>query len=217
MRRTTPLIALLLAALCAGPGVSSAAVDRGVLSISPSRRDLTGRPPARLVPTEVKNTTPANMQVTVYPVLLFQNLDGSFGFSSNPRELNAAKLQLAASPAAFELKPKKKQKVGLRWLLMPTDAKASYLGVVVQGIPQLPGKKSVGSVLRLLSVNFFKLPGRFSVSGHITKLTGEQAGPRVLRFLPRVKNTGQIHAQPRDSRCVIFDSGGVFRLRSKFG
>jgi competence ComEA-like helix-hairpin-helix protein len=217
--RTRLLIALPLCAIALGSGVDAdaAAPARGVLSISPARRDVTARPPLSLAPTEVKNTTEVDMVVKTFPVLLFQKLDGTFGFNESPRELNAAKLQLGVGPAQFRLAPQQAREVSLRWLLLPRKARAAYLGMVVQGTPELGGKKQVGSVLRLLSVNFLTLPGHWTVDGKLTGVHGEQAGPRVLRFLPRVRNTGQIHSQPRAGRCTIEDAGGAVRVRSRFG
>jgi competence ComEA-like helix-hairpin-helix protein len=157
------------------------------------------------------------MIVKTFPVLLFQNLDGTFGFNESPRDLNAAKLQLGVDPAQFTLAPEHARTVSLRWQLLPREAKAAYLGMVVQGTPELPGKKQVGSILRLLSVNFVTLPGRWTVGGTLTGIRGEQGEPRVLRFLPRVRNTGQIHSQPRAGRCVIKDAAGAGVVRSRFG
>jgi competence ComEA-like helix-hairpin-helix protein len=157
------------------------------------------------------------MLVKTFPVLLFQNLDGTFGFNESPRDLNAAKLQLGVGPAQFRLAPQHMQTVSLRWQLLPRKAKAAYLGMVVQGTPELAGKKQVGSILRLLSVNFVTLPGHWTIDGKLTGIRGEQAGPRALRFLPRVRNTGQIHSQPRAGRCVIEDAGGAVLVRSRFG
>ena len=211
------VVGLALLAALAGSQDASAAVNKGVLSISPARRDITARPPQVLSPTNVKNTTQADMAVRVFPVLLFQNLDGSFGFNTTPRELSEAKLQLTTGPNAFDLKPQTQQTVHLRWNLLPRTAKAAYLGVVFEGVPHLAGKKSLGTVLRLLSVNFLSLPGHWTVRGLLTGLRGEQAGPKVLRFLPKVKNTGQIHAQPTNGRCKIVDSAGAVQVRSKFG
>jgi competence ComEA-like helix-hairpin-helix protein len=217
--RTRLLITPLLCAVALGLGVDADAATpaRGVLSISPARRDVTGRPPLTLTPTEVKNTTEVGMVVKTFPVLLFQNLDGTFGFNESPRDLNAAKLQLGVAPAEFRLAPQHAQTVSLRWRLLPRKAKAAYLGMVVQGTPELAGKKQVGSILRLLSVNFVTLPGHWTVDGRLTGMRGEQAGPGVLRFLPRVRNTGQIHSQPHAGRCAIEDASGAALVRSRFG
>jgi competence ComEA-like helix-hairpin-helix protein len=218
LRTRIPIISLLCGiALGFSANADAAAPSHGVLSISPARRDVTGRPPLTLAPTEVKNTTEVGMVVKTFPVLLFQNLDGTFGFNESPRDLNAAKLQFGVGPAQFRLAPQHMQTVSLRWQLLPRKAKAAYLGMVVQGTPELAGKKQVGSILRLLSVNFVTLPGHWTITGQLTGIRGEQAGASALRFLPRVRNTGQIHSQPRAGRCVIEDAAGAVLVRSRFG
>src|SRR6476620_4577526 len=102
-------LAWMLAAVAVGAvfsvDVASAAVDKGVLSMTPAKRELTGRPPVHLTPTRVSNSTQLAMDITTFPVLLTQELDGSFGFSEDPRDLNAARLVFPVSPNRFELKP----------------------------------------------------------------------------------------------------------------
>jgi competence ComEA-like helix-hairpin-helix protein len=214
-------LVLLAALVAAGAGVASdaaaAANDKGVLSMQPARRTLTARPPLQLSPTRVSNSTPLAMQVTVFPALLVQDLDGSFSFNEDPRELNAARLMFPVGPSKFRLEPNQSRNLDLRWQLLPRSAKAAYLGLVVQGVPITKGK-GVGSILRLLGINFFKLPGKFTVDGRLSALRGEQAGPRVLRFFPRVRNTGQMHSQPRNGHCKVVDTAGTVRVRDlKFG
>ncbi|MEA2271306.1 MAG: hypothetical protein QOI98_14, partial [Solirubrobacteraceae bacterium] len=75
----------------------------GTFSITPSRRDLVGRPPLTLVPTRVSNTTQDSYDVRVFPVLLRQDLTGAFQFDESPRPLNAALRILPVSPSRFRL------------------------------------------------------------------------------------------------------------------
>lgn len=212
------LIASAAAVVGVGAETASAAsADKGVLSMTPARRALTGRPPIKLSPTRVSNSTQLTMAVTVFPTLLVQELDGSFGFSEDPRELSAARLQFGVSPVKFTLKPDEERNLSLYWQTLPRSAKAGYYGLVVQGVPVQKGK-GVGSVLRLLGINFFSLPGKWTVDGKLTGLRGEQAGPRVLRFFPRVRNTGQIHEQPKNGHCKVQTSGGQVVLKNlKYG
>jgi competence ComEA-like helix-hairpin-helix protein len=216
--RSLVLLAAVVAA-CVGmtSDAAAAANDKGVLSMQPARRTLTVRPPLHLSPTRVSNSTPLAMQVTVFPTLLVQDLDGSFSFNEDPRELNAARLMFPVGPSKFRLEPNQSRNLDLRWQLLPRGARAAYLGLVVQGVPITKGK-GVGSILRLLGINFFKLPGRFTVDGRLSALRGEQGGPQVLRFFPRVRNTGQMHSQPRNGHCKVVDTAGTVRVRDlKFG
>jgi len=213
-------VAGLLTGLVALPGVASAQPapsDQGVLSLTPPRRNIVAKPPLTLSPATVRNTTQLTMRVRVFPTLLFQHLDGTFGFNETPRELNAARLIFPVEPRRFTLEPGEARVLRLRWALLPRGAKAAYVGLLVEGVPRSRAGGGVGSILRLLGVNFFRRPGRFRTAGELVRVTGEQAEPRVLRFKPRVRNTGEIHAQPRRGRCVIRDAQGEERFRARFG
>jgi competence ComEA-like helix-hairpin-helix protein len=211
------LAALVTALLGVARDAAAATNDKGVLSMQPARRTLTARPPLQLSPTHVSNSTPLAMQVTVFPTLLVQELDGSFSFDEDARDLNAARLMFPVGPSKFTLEPNQSRDLDLRWQLLPRGARAAYLGLVVQGVPITKGK-GVGSILRLLGINFFKLPGKFTVDGRLSTLRGEQAAPKVLRFFPRVRNTGQMHSQPRNGHCKVVDQSGTVRIRDlKFG
>ena len=207
-------LALALAAVALGVTADLAAAqsDKGVLSMTPARRALTARPPVDLGATRISNSTRLDMRVTVFPALLTQELDGSFGFRETRRELNAARMIFPVEPRGFTLRPGQERDLRLRWALLPRKAKAAYMGLVVQGVPVAEGR-GVGSILRLLGINFFKLPGRWSIEGRLTGLRGEQAEPRVLRFFPRVRNTGEIHEQPRGGNCSVAERGRGVRIR----
>ncbi len=194
----------------AGPFASPAPAQQlapGTFSISPSRRDLVGRPPATLLPTNVSNTTRDTYAVHVFPVLLSQNLSGAFQFREDPAGLNDARNVLSAMPSDFTLAPGQTRQVALRWQLVPLNSRAAYLGVVFQGQPKVKGG-SVQVVSRLLSVNFLRLPGTYHPSGVFTALHAVQFAPQKLRLLLRVKNTGDIVATPERGRVAIREAGG---------
>jgi|GEM_PF-1468341 len=212
-RRRVVVIAVSLAALLAlaAPSIPAATAQGaadGTFSISPSRRDLVGRPPATLIPTRVSNTTKGTYDVRVFPVLLRQDLSGAFQFDESPRPLMAAGRILRVSASRFQLAPGQSRQVGLRWELLPLDARAAYIGVVFQGQRRVAGGGSVPVVGRLLSINFLRLPGRYHPNGRFTALRAIQSAPRKLRILARVKNTGDIVASPKRARLAIHDTAG---------
>jgi P pilus assembly chaperone PapD len=203
-------LAICILALDAGsvPTARAQGSADGTFSITPSRRDLVGRPPLTLVPTRVSNTTQDSYDVRVFPVLLTQNLTGAFQFDESPRPLDAARRILSASPVRFRLAPGASRDVRVRWELLPLDARAAYIGVIFQGQRVLKSGQSVPVISRLLSVNFLRLPGHYHPKGAFTALRALQAAPRVLRLLPRVKNTGDVIASPRNARLAIHDASG---------
>jgi competence ComEA-like helix-hairpin-helix protein len=220
--KTRLWFSLLLAPAVIGSSLAASAQaalpsKTGVLSMTPAKRTLIARPPVTLSPTRVANTTQLNMKVRVFPAFLTQALSGTFGIKESPSDLAAARLVFPVGPQAFPMKPGDVTHIQLKWNLVPRGQKAVYLGLVVQGTPQLPQGKSLGQVLRLLGTNFFVLPGHHVITGQLTRLVGQQAAPHVIQFLPRVHNSGQVHSQPRGGLCTIVDSSGAVRFKQSFG
>jgi competence ComEA-like helix-hairpin-helix protein len=186
----------------------------GQFGITPARRNLVGRPPVVLQPTQVFNRTRTTYDVRVLPVLLSQRVDGSFDFRLSPRELHAASLILSARPQRFTMTPNTRRDISLTWALLPRRTRAAYVGLLVQGVPRGVKQSQIRNQLRLLGVNFFRLPGRYFSRGTFTGLRGEQFGRR-LRFFARVRNNGQVVASPRRTLFEVLDSTGrsVYRTR----
>jgi competence ComEA-like helix-hairpin-helix protein len=203
--RTTGL-ALLCCLLAPGSALAQGAAT-GAFSITPARRNLVARPPTSLVPTHVANSTTTPYAVTVFPVLLAQDLTGAFTFSSDARDLQEASTILSPSLKSFLLEPGTSQNVSLRWNLLPVSSRAAYIGIVFQGEPRAAGH-SVSVISRLLSINFLRLPGVYHSNGVFTGLPVTQFAPQVLRLLPRVKNTGDVIDSPQHGRLLIRDAAG---------
>jgi hypothetical protein len=211
----TPILAVAVSgALLVNIAVSGAVPlpgETGGFGITPARRHVVGHPAVALTPTTVINGTNFTYDVKVFPVLLTQTLSGAFAFSETPRNLNDSKIVLTASPASFDLSPGARRSVRLTWNLLPAGSKWVAIGVVFQGVAR-DQTGPVHVVSRLLSVNFLRLPGLTLIRGRFTGLYPEQSGPHALRFLARVKNTGDRFWAPSDGRFVIRDSAGRVRL-----
>jgi competence ComEA-like helix-hairpin-helix protein len=209
---TRKLLTFLLPALVLLPAGSAGAAapskTRGLLGISPPRRVVVARPPVSLRPTLVQNTTDQTFKMTVVPALLIQRLDGSFDIDKSPRNLRAAQLILDVGPAKFELPPNRQIDIHFRWVNLPRGARAVYTGLVVTGVPKGKRTSAVSTILRLLGTNFFRLPGPYRSSGTIVSVRGDQAAPKQLRFVSRVKNTGQVADSPKRGVTAIENAGG---------
>jgi hypothetical protein len=209
MRRTLVLLLIPLASLALAPPAGTVPIpgQTGQFGISPARRLVIATPGTELVPTIVSNTTTSTYRVSVFPALVSQGIDGSFDFAETPRNLNASKVVLTTGPDSFVLGPGGHQTVHLHWNLWPRGQPWVAVGVVFQGIPQAQGGV-VHVVPRLLSINFLRLPGNFRIDGRFTGLFPQQYGPRMLEFLARVKNIGQMFASPGNEHFTIKDSTG---------
>jgi len=208
-------LALLVVAL-AVPTARAQVAANGTFSITPSRRDLVGRPPVTLLPTRVSNTTQQTYDVRVFPVLLHQNLSGAFQFAETPIPLGEARMILGVSPSQFQLAPGRSREVALRWELLRIRAREAYIGIIFQGQARIAGGGSVPVITRLLSINFLRLPGQYRSNGAFTALPVIQFAPHVIRILPRVKNTGDVVDSPQHARLAITDSAGRTVYRAPF-
>src|SRR4051812_42004597 len=105
-RQAGAAVALAWGVLSLAPSAAPAQTsDPGLFSITPARRSVTARPPASLGYTRVSNTTRSRLEVSVFPVLLRQQLDGAFAFRGRPRQLHAARMILGVAPRRFALAP----------------------------------------------------------------------------------------------------------------
>lgn len=183
------------------------------LGITPSRRDLVGRPPKTLDPTTVFNNTTVDYRMRVIPVILTQESDGAYSFESTPRSLTRARLIMSGSPTEFLLNHGRTQEVKVRWNGLPRGGRAAYVGLVYEGTPTGPQSGSVPQILRLLSVNFLRLPGAVHATGEFTGLRGAQIAPKQLQFLAGVKNTGDVAESPSAGTFVVRDADGKVVIR----
>lgn len=188
------LVALLAATL--PPAGASAATRLGeAFLIFPARHYLLARPPVKLPPTTVANTTRSTLRVEVFPVLLAQMPSGAFTFDTSPAGLRRARRLLDALPRSFELGPGSSRLVGLRWYRLPPRVRTAALGVIYRATPPA-GRATVRIAVQLLGVNLLRLPGRYRLTGRLTGVHVTQAGRGTLRFVLDVKNTGQAAASP---------------------
>src|SRR4051794_10858786 len=130
-RRTSLLLALVALVLASAATDAGAAVNTGLLGISPPRRVEVTRPPVTLPPTIVQNTTRLTFNMTVTPGVLIQRVDGTFDIDRSPRALRAAQLMLDVGPLKFKLPPNRQLPLHFRWVTLPRGARAAYLGLLV--------------------------------------------------------------------------------------
>jgi hypothetical protein len=209
---------VVLAALAVPPQTAGASVATsvdGTFSITPARRYLVARPPVRLSPARVSNTTPAPLQVKVIPVLLGQQPSGAFSFGTTPATLAAARSLLSAEPTQFTLAPGASRGVSLHWRRLVPHARTANVGVIYQAVPvEAQQGRQMRIVEQLLNVNLMRLPGHYLVLGSLTGLHVSQAAPKVLAFTLGVHNEGQVFAKPSHMTISVYRSGRCVLRRS---
>lgn len=205
------LLAGLTALMAMAPQVP-AQTSKGQFGISPARRLVIGHPPRQLTRTLLFNQTKSTIAVDVFPVLLSQDLSGSFLAEETPDFLRQAANFLAVEPSKFVMQPGDRRYIRTRWLTLPPGAEAGALGVIYQGVPQGQGG-SVRNVTRLLNINFLQTSHHISSSGAFTKLRPEQIGKK-LYLVARVKNTGNAIDSPRHGEMLVRDSSNAVVYRA---
>lgn len=211
------LVAALVALLLATPTPAGAATSTngtagaatpasGMFSITPARRYVVARPPVSLVPSSVSNGTESALEVEAVPVILGQDSSGAFDFGLGATEVRAAASLLRATPSHFRLQPGATQEVRLRWRRLSPGARTANIGVIYQAVPPSSAGR-VRVVEQLLNVNLLRLPGRYRMSGALTRLDVTQEPHRVLRFGLDAKNTGQAFASPRRLYLRVYRDG----------
>ena len=220
MTRSLSLPALSLALAIAGaaaPGVRAQTPAPGLFGITPAKREIVARPPVRLSPVTVRNTTPIGYRVRAFPARLVQQPDCTLAPSTDPRDLVAARKVLSVGPRRFGLGTGSARDVGLRWNLLPLRARAAALGLVVVGRPA--GRRpaaGVQSILQLVGTHYLRVPGRFAVRGGLDGLAARQGAPGQLLFLSHVRNRGRTFTSPRGGRLIIRDASGRAVVRQSW-
>jgi competence ComEA-like helix-hairpin-helix protein len=214
LRATLVVVAALGVLFAPDSGGAQTGANAGFFSVTPARRNVVARPPTNLVPARVGNTTKVPFAVTVFPVLVKQDVTGAFTPDESPLSLNAAQKIVGARPLKFLLTPGAQRDVTLQWVLLPRHTRAAYVGVIFSGKPPVKNKQPVNTVERLLSVNFLRLPGKYHPNGKFTGIRAAQSQPKVFQVIPRVKNTGDVIAQPHRGRLVITNQAGAVVFRA---
>lgn len=187
---------------------AAAQEDDGLFSVAPSSQTVADRPPAQLTAVVARNTTAVPLDVRVFPVILGQSVDGAFTFSETTRDLNAASKILTPRIKTLTMAPGTSRNVELDWNLLPRKTRAAFLGVIFEARAKPADGQQVKTVQRLLTVNFLRLPGPYRSSGRLTRLRASQGPGKTLLFYPRILNTGEFIAKPRN---------GKFRIRNAEG
>jgi hypothetical protein len=204
---TLGLAALVIGALAAANG--SAAVDRlPTLTISPAIVDQVLKFGTALPAITVTNGTTVNFDVKVYPALVTQNLDGSISIKPKRKDLTAAKKLFTLTPAAVVLPAGKQLVVKGRFLRTPAGKPDADAAAVIEATPPTPPHVPPKYRIRLLGALLISKPGAPPPQGRIVLLRAQQAGPRLIRLVARLGNSGRVHGYPQALRLRVLTTDG---------
>jgi competence ComEA-like helix-hairpin-helix protein len=206
-RRVVALLGAAAALLAVAPP-ASAQTDQGLFSVSPARQVVVGNPPKRLPTYTVTNSTQTDLAVTVFPVLIDQDISGQFIFSEARGDLRAALNVLTPDRARFDLPSGSHREVVARWNQLPQGERTANIGLVFQSAAKPKDGQAVETVQRLLTISFMRRPGRYTSTGEFTGLRAEQGQERTLDLIARIRNTGELPQSP---------TKGVVRVRNAAG
>lgn len=208
-----PLLMALAASAWSPPDAGALLVNR--FELRPSKRFATSNPGVLLSGTQVLNTTKRTYRVQALPVRVKQRRDGTLTFDRSRRAVAAARQLMTIEPRTFVSRPDSLTDLRVAWSKGVKGQPAIALGVLISGRLGA-SSKGVGSITEILGVNFLTRPGKWRDTGQFSGLRGEQARPKVLRFISAVKNTGLVFETPRRPTLRIFRAGAkrpMFRGR----
>jgi hypothetical protein len=186
----------------------SDAAGPGTFSITPAVVETTLSPGSPLPPISVANSTPTAFRIRVYPALVRQNLDGSLAIRSQPGELAAARRRFKLTPKRLLLRRDRQATISGRFLAAPARAPEAYAAAVIEAEPLRVRRGGPTYRLRLLGALLVTKPSAPPPRGRITSLRVQQVGPRRLRFVARLRNTGRVHGYPQALRLRVRDGRG---------
>ncbi|HYF24888.1 MAG TPA: hypothetical protein VD931_04030, partial [Baekduia sp.] len=207
-----------LLALLALAALAPAAHADGGLSVAPSRIEADVQRGALLGPIRLRNDTGRDLTIRAGAVAAGQRLDGLPEWQP---EIDARRRLARVSPAVFTLRAGEAQHVRVRITgRRPLRRRGSYGVVVFSATEAVKGRRSrrsasVGARVRLGANLLLTYPGKGQPRGGASAARAEQAGPRRVRHVVRVRNRGRLHGRPR-ARLVVRDDRGRVVQRAAY-
>jgi hypothetical protein len=181
------------------------------LTITPALAEGFSYPGQRIGPFTILNTTGERYAVRALPVLIGQRFDGSLFVRQDPvSRARARRFIELVDRAHFPLASGEARSVSST-LRSDPPRRDFYGGVLFEGAPSgaLRGSR-LRQVLQLNARIALRPPPAFqSVRARLTEIAAEQAGPRRLRYLVRLANTGNVDVRPKGVLRVLDSSGAV--------
>lgn len=204
MRRLIPLFA---AVAVAGTAAVAVAQQESGLTLSPSSAEGIARPNVLVGPFGLRNTSRVPFDVQLAPVLLAQRRDGGLTVGDSDASRRAAQRALRLNEGSFELPRGATRQFRARVELVPARG-SLYAGVLFAAVPQEEEAEGIGNALELVATMYLHPPESERRIRFATEpIRAEQGGPRRLRFLVGVKNTGNYYTTV-NGRLRLLDQNG---------
>jgi hypothetical protein len=203
LKRLLSALAVCLVAV----GRPAAAQQPPSIRLSPSRVETTIVRGLNFGPFTLSNATSAPYAVRVFPVLLGQRRDGGIFVRDDAAALGQARAELVGSMRAFDFPPGDARSVSARVIRIPASG-AFYGGMLFQATPRNRRPGQITNVLQLnASLLLSPTAARARARYRAGPLTAEQAGPRRLRVLATLANSGNLYARATGT-LIVRNAGG---------
>ena len=213
--RLTRALAVSLCCALLGAALPASASAGGLL-VAPTRIDAKVFPGAQLPPIRLSNRTDTALTVTVLVARARQDLAGLPVFDTSRRSRRQGLKLLRAAPRRLHLAPGATAFVSASVVRRPGRRVGAYAVVAFTARAANAARKSgVAPTIRLTSNLLLQFPGRVRIAGHVSAVRAEQGPERTLRFLGRLRNTGNLHTRPR-ARLTLRTADGRTVLRRRF-
>lgn len=194
------LIAVLLASLGVAAGLPRSALGQA-FQVSPTRIEASVDRGSELPPVRVSNGTDRALVVDIAVAPATQALSGLPTFELSPKSLREGRRLVRVSDTRLRLPPGASRSVGARVVGRPRQGIAVYavIAFTARDARERQGEDAgvVAPAVRISTNLLLRFPGEPRVRGRITALRAEQGPRRSLRFLARIRNSGNIHTEPR--------------------
>lgn len=201
----------LALALATATCVNAAAAGPGGLLIAPTRIDVQVRPGESLPPIALRNGTDRTLVIEVAAVPARQELSGLPSFDLSESSLRQGRRMLRVSPRRLRLAPGARARVGAIAGSPTRRGQVGVYAVVAFTARQAQQSDKPGAVvtptIRLTTNLLLRYPGPVRLDGRASALRVEQAPKRTLRFLARIRNTGDLHVRPRARLTITAATG----------
>lgn len=201
--RSLPLLTLALAACITQPAAA------GSVQVSPNQLDVRASAGDALPPVTLTNTGSSPVLVDVTARAAKQALTGLPEYDTSADALAAGWRRISVEPRRLVIPPGERRTVTATVQL--GSRKPGRYGVLLfTARGQDAASGGVATAVRIATNVLLRYPGFVTTTGAVTGVRAEQGdGPRTLRIVARVQNSGNLHTRASSLLAIVAPDGRV--------